>query len=418
MAKSESRCHQDKNNSFIADKRNEDAFVSLGKYKRKSDKLFECFKLENFKKCSDLIILGLPWKTLKKEPREYFEPHDEVLRAQVENDPKTGQSKGFGFIRYESYEVQQRVLGQRCMIDDRVCDVKIPNSKKGTMQQLNSKVFTGRCTEDISADDIREYFNKFGEIPDVYIPKPFRAFTFVIFVDPVVAQSLCGEDYIIKGTSIHMQVVVENINKRVSLIRSFKCLMIKFLFRYAAVNDKMIGRMFFLFVLAVQHQCQVPRVQIKSCHENASAVVSLLRLTINTINNEFERISLELNSIPLENRLTGEYISKREGNHFKPPLSSCKQSVQALTCANCRRSWREVRSSGVYISFQFFLILLFPKLHVTYYISDFFSLQTQFIAPFMNFGVHTILLNHKNLKFDYKILMDLSIKTELNLSKT
>lgn len=51
------------------------------------------------------------------------------LWFQVKKDPKTGQSKGFGFIRFGNYEVQQRVLGHRHMIDGRLCDVKIPNSK-------------------------------------------------------------------------------------------------------------------------------------------------------------------------------------------------------------------------------------------------------------------------------------------------
>ena len=50
---------------------------------------------------------------------------------QVKKDIKTGQSKGFGFIRFSSYESQMRVLAQRHMIDGRWCDVKIPNSKEG-----------------------------------------------------------------------------------------------------------------------------------------------------------------------------------------------------------------------------------------------------------------------------------------------
>ena len=34
-------------------------------------------------KCSDLIVLGLPWKTTEQELRTYFEPFGEVLMAQV-----------------------------------------------------------------------------------------------------------------------------------------------------------------------------------------------------------------------------------------------------------------------------------------------------------------------------------------------
>ena len=47
----------------------------------------------------------------------------------MKKDLKSGQSKGFGFIRFATYEAQMRVLAQRHMIDGRWCDVKIPNSK-------------------------------------------------------------------------------------------------------------------------------------------------------------------------------------------------------------------------------------------------------------------------------------------------
>lgn len=39
---------------------------------------------------------------------------------------------------------------------------------------------------------------------DVYIPKPFRAFGFVTFVEAEIARSLCGESHIIKGISVHV----------------------------------------------------------------------------------------------------------------------------------------------------------------------------------------------------------------------
>ena len=61
--------------------------------------------------------------------------------VQVKKEIKTGQSKGFGFIRFSSYEAQMRVLAQRHMIDGRWCDVKIPNSKEGQVgKNLNGTV--------------------------------------------------------------------------------------------------------------------------------------------------------------------------------------------------------------------------------------------------------------------------------------
>ena len=133
-----------------------------------------------------------------------------MSHLQVKKDIKTGQSKGFGFIRFASYESQMRVLAQRHMIDGRWCDVKIPNSKvrieeglaqkwasiltllnlfqEGQIQQVPCKVFVGRCTEDMTAEDLKDYFANFGEVTDVFIPKPFRAFAFITFLDPEVAQ--------------------------------------------------------------------------------------------------------------------------------------------------------------------------------------------------------------------------------------
>lgn len=45
---------------------------------------------------------------------------------------------------------------------------------------------------------------QYGEVVDVFIPKPFRTFAFVTFADDKVVQSLCGEDLIIKGLSVHI----------------------------------------------------------------------------------------------------------------------------------------------------------------------------------------------------------------------
>ncbi len=36
-------------------------------------------------KCSDLIVLGLPWKTSEQDLRAYFESFGELLMAQVIN---------------------------------------------------------------------------------------------------------------------------------------------------------------------------------------------------------------------------------------------------------------------------------------------------------------------------------------------
>lgn len=170
-------------------------------------------RLEKKLTCSDLICLGLPWKSTEESIKQYFEQFGEVVMVQLKKD-KNGTFKGFGFIRFATYASQMRALAQRHNIDGRWVDVRIPNSKEGVVPQMPCKVFVGRCTEDMTADDLRDYFSKFGEVTDVFVPRPFRAFGFVTFLDPEVAQSLCGEDHVIKGASVSVSSAAPKIKSK------------------------------------------------------------------------------------------------------------------------------------------------------------------------------------------------------------
>lgn len=154
---------------------------------------------------SDLIVLGLPWKATEEEIKEYFERFGELMMVQLKTK-ESGQSKGFAFIRFKDLEVQNKVLLTRHMIKERWCDVKVPESQelKNARATASCKIFVARLSESITTDDLRQHFDKFGEVTDIYIPKPFRAFAFVTFHDSKVAQSLFGKDHIIKGVSVHI----------------------------------------------------------------------------------------------------------------------------------------------------------------------------------------------------------------------
>lgn len=63
-------------------------YVFFSENKRKSDDNLEnstakTKRMETKLRCTDLIVLGLPWKTTEQNLREYFETFGEVLMAQV-----------------------------------------------------------------------------------------------------------------------------------------------------------------------------------------------------------------------------------------------------------------------------------------------------------------------------------------------
>lgn len=56
---------------------------------------------------------------------------------QVKREAKTGNSKGFGFVRFTEYDAQEKVISQRHMIDGRWCDCKLPNSKVNLVMSMH-----------------------------------------------------------------------------------------------------------------------------------------------------------------------------------------------------------------------------------------------------------------------------------------
>lgn len=157
---------------------------------------------------SDLVVLGLPWSTTEDTMRSYFEQYGEVTMVQVKTDPKSGKSRGFGFVRFAKSSIQNKLLSMRHFIDGRWCDVRVPLSKAESAEtkatQLSRKIFVGRLPDNITVDDLRNHFSEYGTLTDVFIPKPFRNFAFVTFGTSDMAQSIFKHKHTIKGTPVQI----------------------------------------------------------------------------------------------------------------------------------------------------------------------------------------------------------------------
>lgn len=165
---------------------------------------------------SDLVVLGLPWTTTEDTMKSYFEQYGEVVMVQVKTDPKSGKSRGFGFVRFAKSSIQNKLLSMRHFIDGRYCDVRVPLSKAEAEQtkaaQLSRKIFVGRLPDNITTDDLRNHFSEYGTLTDVFIPKPFRNFAFVTFGTSDMAQSIFKHKHVIKGAPVQISEAIPRDN--------------------------------------------------------------------------------------------------------------------------------------------------------------------------------------------------------------
>lgn len=96
-----------------------------------------------------------------------------------------------------------KALGQtKHKIDGQQIRVGLPDYRDPSELYQENKCFIGRVNEAIKSGDLREFFSQFGEIVDVSYPKKFKGYAFVTFVDADIAQSICGQDFVIKGYSV------------------------------------------------------------------------------------------------------------------------------------------------------------------------------------------------------------------------
>lgn len=149
----------------------------------------------------DLVVLGLPWKVTEDDLKKYFAKFGQVEYTQIKTD-LNGKSKGYGFVRFKHKKSQVRVMLERHNIDGRWCDVRIPNSKDKNVNKVPRKVFIGQVPENVDEDMLKNYFIKFGEISDLFLPRPHRGFAFVTFTEPLSAQKVIGKDHKVGDCSV------------------------------------------------------------------------------------------------------------------------------------------------------------------------------------------------------------------------
>lgn len=95
--------------------------------------------------------------------REHFAPYGEIESINVKTDPNTGRSRGFAFIVFAQADSIDKVMAA----GDHIINNKKVDPKKAKAR--HGKIFVGGLSNELSDDDIKNFFNQFGTVSLIFI---------------------------------------------------------------------------------------------------------------------------------------------------------------------------------------------------------------------------------------------------------
>lgn len=136
-----------------------------------------------------LFVGGLSWETTDKELREHFSSYGEIESINVKTDPNTGRSRGFAFIVFSQSDSIDKVMAA----GDHIINNKKVDPKKAKAR--HGKIFVGGLSNELSDDDIKNFFNQFGTIVEVEMPfdktkNQRKGFCFITFESEQIVNEL------------------------------------------------------------------------------------------------------------------------------------------------------------------------------------------------------------------------------------
>jgi len=159
-----------------------------------------------FEKDRKLFVGGLSYETDDQSLKEYFEHFGELTDWVVMKFPDTRRSRGFGFVTYKNPEnLEDSISAGPHTIDGATVELKratprVEGGGRGAGGRLRGddddevgpeslsmrKVFIGGLNYDTTDEEMREYFEQFGELKDCVImkfndSKRSRGFGFVTY---------------------------------------------------------------------------------------------------------------------------------------------------------------------------------------------------------------------------------------------
>ncbi|THG22220.1 hypothetical protein TEA_001432 [Camellia sinensis var. sinensis] len=134
-----------------------------------------------------LVVLGIPWDIDTDGLKDYMSKFGELEDCIVMKERSSGRSRGFGYVTFAS-------------VEDAKEEMKAP-SKKVT------RIFVARIPPSVTEAAFRSYFEQYGDITDLYMPKDpstkgHRGIGFITFATAESVDNLMAETHELGGSTI------------------------------------------------------------------------------------------------------------------------------------------------------------------------------------------------------------------------
>ncbi|KAI1713616.1 RNA recognition motif domain-containing protein [Ditylenchus destructor] len=164
-----------------------------------------------------IIVQNLSPNTTDESLHEFYSRFGRLTQCNVKLDPKTGQSRGFGYVAFSSQEEILRALSDR----PHIINGKVVNTHQKDQEFI---VYVGNLPSDATDDLLFKTFSKYGKIVHWYVKRDQKTnrslgYGFVSFEKAEEAvQAIKGGPYKMNGRTLRMDP-----NKTISLSKkSFK----------------------------------------------------------------------------------------------------------------------------------------------------------------------------------------------------
>ncbi|KAI3841712.1 hypothetical protein MKX03_006856 [Papaver bracteatum] len=156
-----------------------------------------------------LVVLGIPWDVDTEGLRDYMSKFGELEDVIVMKERSTGRSRGFGYVTFAEVEDAKNALESEHFLGNRILEVKIatPKEEMRAPSKKVTRIFVARIPQTVTEAIFRSYFETYGEITDIYMPKDqgskaHRGIGFITYETADSVDTLMSETHELEGSTI------------------------------------------------------------------------------------------------------------------------------------------------------------------------------------------------------------------------